>query len=78
MLHILASLLAILVVVEWFLNVVLVCIFLMTNGVEYLFLKMAYFENMEEEWLLNLGFLLKSDLCLCLYGVSGKKKSKEK
>lgn len=56
---------------------VLVCIFLMTNGVEYLFWKMAYFENMEEKWLLNLGFLVKSDLCPCLYGVSeGKKKAK--
>lgn len=78
MLHIVASLLAIVVVVGWFLNVVLVCIFLMTNGVECLFWKMAYFENMEEEWLLNLGFLVKSDLCPCLYGVSEGKKKKSK
>lgn len=35
---------------------------------------MAFFESMEEEWLSNLEFLLKPDCCVCLYGVSEKKK----
>lgn len=39
---------------------------------------MAFFERMEEKWLSNLEFLVKPNCCLCLYGVSEKKKRKMK
>ena len=49
---------------NWLLSMVLVCIFLMTNEIEHLFNvlwgRWSSFEN-RKRWLLNFGFLVKSD-----------------
>ena len=50
----------------------------MTNDTEYLFYvlfgRRPSFKNIEEEWLSNLGFPVKSEFCLSLYDVSERKR----